>query len=91
MHLLKQGEYREQFAIEVRNRFDTLMSKELEQYEKEEDKINQRWDSFKVSIIAAQDKVLPKKKKKKDKMWMAEDILEMMKERREKKGISEYQ
>ena len=38
VNLLKQDEYREQFAIEVRNRFDALMSKELEQYEKEEDK-----------------------------------------------------
>ena len=38
VNLLKQDKYREQFAIEVRNRFDALMSKELEQYEKEEDK-----------------------------------------------------
>ena len=90
VNLLKQVEYREQFAIEVRNRFDALMIEELEQYEKEEDKINQQWDSFKASIIAAQDKVLPKKKRKEDKMWMTEDILEMMKERREKKGTSEY-
>ena len=90
VNLLKQDEYREQFAIEVRNRFDALMIEELEQYVKEEDKINQQWDSFKASIIAAQDKVLPKEKRKKDKMWMTEDILEMMKERREKKGTSEY-
>ena len=90
VNLLKQDECREQFATEVRNRFDALMSKELEQYEKEEDKINQQWDSFKVRIIAAQDKVLPKKKKKKDQIWMTEDILEMMKERREKKGTPEY-
>eukprot|EP00795_Rhopilema_esculentum_P007737 gene7737-13569_t len=85
VNLLKQDEYREQFAIEVRNRFDALMIEKLD-----EDRINDLWESFKVSIIAAQDKVLPMKKRKKDKMWMTEDILEMMKERREKKGTAEY-
>ena len=90
VNLLKQDEYREQFAIEFRNRFDALMIEKLEQYEKDEDRINDLWESFKVSIIAVQDKVLLMKKRKKDKMWMTEDILEMMKEGREKKGTEEY-
>ena len=77
--------------ISILEQYENIaLIRELEQYEKEEDKINQQWDSFKVSIIAAQDKVLPRKKKKKDKIWMTEDVLEMMKERMEKKGTSEY-
>ena len=77
VNLLKQDEYREQFAIEFRNRFDALMIEKLEQYEKDEDRIIDLWESFKVSIIAVQDKVLPMKKRKKDKMWMTEDKLEI--------------
>ena len=37
VNLLKQEDYRQQCTIEVRNRFDALMTEELEQHEKEED------------------------------------------------------
>ena len=83
LSMLKTENIRQQYAIEVKNRYEVLNIEEVQQTE--EEGIETKWNNFKESINEAT-KIIPKKDKKKDKDWMNEEIKELMKKRKEEKA-----
>ena len=78
--LKTNDEMRSKFRIDVRNRFEALESiTETEEL----------WDRMKNSINEAMIENIPKKPKRENKKWITEDILELMKERRQIKNVDE--
>ena len=84
INLLKQNDYKEQFSVEVMNRFNILINDTPVQQGTSEERINSQWSCFKRSVQDAEMKVLPRKKIKKEKSWMTDEILELMERRRQK-------
>ena len=77
MKLKSDKEMKDQFVIEVKNRFDGLveLTEAEELFEKMKESLNE--------VMA--DKV-PKMQKKQHKKWMTEDILNLMEDRRKAKS-----
>jgi len=82
LQLLKTDvDMKRKYTIEVKNQFEILS----EETDSEED-ANKEWNIWKESLTAAAEKVVPAVKKKKNKQWMTEEILDKMEERRKNKG-----
>ena len=90
INLLKQNDYKEQFSVEVMNRFNILINDTPVQQGTSEERINSQWSCFKRSVQDAEMKVLPRKKIKKEKSWMTDEILELMERRWQKQNTWEY-
>ena len=54
------------------------------------ERINCKWNCLQEAINAAQEKVLPKKKREAKQAWITEEILQKMKERKKYKGTITY-
>ena len=88
---LRQPEIREEFAVKVQNRFSALMEEYLDIDERDtSEQIDKRWANLHSAINDTQNEVLPRKVREARKDWMNDEILEMMKERKRKKGTDEY-
>ena len=90
---LKQPDLKEAYNIEIRNRFSALMGEREngENIENPIERINCKWNCLQEAILnAAQEKVLPKKKRKAKQAWITEEILQKMKERKKYKGTVTY-
>lgn len=81
---LKDEEFKTRYAVEVNNRFSSLNNEEKEQLEDRE-KLENKWNNFRDSILGATKELLPVKIRKKHKEWMTVEILQLMKERKELK------
>ncbi len=75
----------------VKNRYNTLIEEECEQYDDKEIIIEHKWKCFKESIHQAAKETIPKKEKERNKSWMTDDILAMMEERRVKQNTPDYE
>ena len=89
---LKQPDLKEAYNIEVRNRFSALMGERenRENIENPIERINCKWNYLQEAINAAQEKVLPKKKREAKQAWITQQILQKMKERKKYKGTVTY-
>ena len=89
---LKQPDLKEAYNIEIRNRFSALMGEREngENIENPIERINCKWNYLQEAINAAQEKVLPKKKRKAKQAWITEELLQKMKERKKYKGTVTY-
>ncbi|GFO42831.1 endonuclease-reverse transcriptase [Plakobranchus ocellatus] len=67
-------------AFEVQNKFEALGDAQ---------EVEQQWENFKSAIMEAATEVIPKVKRKAKQKWIAEEILNMMEERRCAKGNKE--
>ena len=79
--LTENQSIREYFAIKTMNRYEVLM-------EMEGDDVQQQWTKLQTAFEEACDE-LPKKKRRKKKPWMTENILNLMDERRKFKNVDE--
>ena len=75
---LKQPDLKEAYNIEVRNRFSALMGEREngENIENPIERINCKWNYLQEAINAAQEKVLPKKKREAKEAWITKKILQ---------------
>ena len=73
--LLNGQSVRDQYNIEVRNRFEALS---LE--------TDSGWENFRNSLVESADVTLPVKKTQKKSKWMTKDILELMEVRQKIKN-----
>ena len=75
-------EMKTRFAVNVKNKFQVLENVT---------EAEEMWDKIKESINEAITENVPKKTRKKHKKWMTNDILELMKERRQaKSNVEKY-
>ena len=81
--LTENQSVKERFAIKTMNRYEVLM-------EMEEENVQQQWAKLQTAVEEACEE-LPKTKRKKKKPWMAENILNLMDDRRKVKKIDEQQ
>ncbi|NNK27532.1 MAG: RNA-directed DNA polymerase, partial [Flavobacteriaceae bacterium] len=86
LNLLKIEPYKTQYNVEVKNRFSIL--EDMDEEEANDD--HNEWQNLKESIIHVSQAILPKQKKRKDKEWMNQDIINLMEKRRLNKGKTEY-
>ncbi|GFO24946.1 endonuclease-reverse transcriptase [Plakobranchus ocellatus] len=70
----------EKYLISVQNKFEALADAE---------EVEQQWENFKSAIMEAATEVIPKVKRKAKHIWMTEEILNLMEERRCAKGNKE--
>jgi len=86
--LLKE-DIQEKYAIEVKNKYESLM--ELEEEENEaQHQIEKQWRCFQEAISKSNEAVLPKEVKEARQPWMTQKILQLMKERKDNKGTIRY-
>jgi endonuclease/exonuclease/phosphatase family metal-dependent hydrolase len=90
MSLLRTPEYKNKFALEVRNRFEVLNMEEGVQTE-EAEKEQTGWLCLKKCMQQAVEVVLPNKQKTKKMFWMNDHILSLMEERRKHKGRNQLE
>ena len=85
VELLREKEFREKYATSVHNRYEGLRIEEVEQTPDE------LWSNLKECMQDAADECLPKKKRVAKQIWMTDDILNLMEERRKlKRKDAEY-
>ena len=91
LNLLKQEQYKDKYNIKVRNQYDTLCSEETEQLpiEASQETIQQKWTNVKTCLQTSIKAVLPKKEKKKTKVWMTDQILQKMEVRKTYKSTND--
>lgn len=84
-------ELQDKYRVTVANTYDALSESHQEQYEQADaaEQINLKWNIFKESIHQGNEDI-PKKERKTNKPWMTQDILDLMSERKTKKGKPEY-
>ena len=80
--LTENQSIREYFAIKTMNRYEVLM-------EMEGDDVQQQWTKLQTAVDEACEE-LPKKKRRKKRPWMTENILNLMDERRKYKNVDEH-
>ena len=90
MSALKSPQIREEFAVKVENRFNSLFEKGEEQVPDNHERIDHKWECLKTAINDVQDAILPKRNCTAKQVWMADDILDLMIERKSKKGTDAY-
>ena len=77
VNLLRENEnIKNQYSVEVKNRFEIL------QQESEDETAEQQWKILQEAISKANEIVLPKTERKEKKPWMTDEILKLMDERR---------
>ena len=82
---LKITSYRDNYNIEVKNKYESLMNIGMEQYdETTAEKVNVKWNCLRDSLKHGM-KTLPKIVKNKKQQWMNKGILALMDKRREAK------
>ena len=88
---LKQPDISQLYLVEVKNKYDSLIVESMEQYRHEnpEEKINTKWECVKTSIQIANTN-LPVKENKKKQLWMTDEILSKMTQRKKAKNTPEY-
>ena len=84
MSSLKSEKIKSKYVAEVNNRTASLITEETHQYDPE--KIDNSWESVKNGLNDAAKTALPKKNHEKKQKWMTDDILAMMRERKENKN-----
>ena len=84
-NMLKQREIQERYAVEVSNIYNTLNNEEVEQNENIEEEVERKFNMLKESIHTASKNVLEKRKKKQEKEWMTEEIMNLINRRKELK------
>ena len=85
VELLREKEFREKYATSVHNRYEGLRIEEVEQTPDE------LWSNLKECMQDAAEECLPKKKRVAKQVWMTDDILNLMEERRKhKRKDTEY-
>jgi len=88
--VLKEEGMREKYAVEVKNRYEVLMNMEEEKATTKEETVDKQWESIKKAISEANEAMIPQKEKETKQPWMTEEILEMMKTRKQTKGTTRY-
>eukprot|EP00112_Aurelia_sp_Birch-Aquarium-sp1_P012696 Seg2673.1 transcript_id=Seg2673.1/GoldUCD/mRNA.D3Y31 product="hypothetical protein" protein_id=Seg2673.1/GoldUCD/D3Y31 len=83
MNSLKAENIKNRFVAEVNNR-TAIYTEETHQYEPEE--IDNYWKDVRTGLNDAAKTVIPKKNHDKKQKWMTDEILGMMKERKENKN-----
>ena len=80
---LKIETIRQQYNITVQNKYQALINESSEQHEPSNvaESIDRKWKALKDSMTHGLT-ILPKKKKKKNKIWMTDEILNIMQERK---------
>ena len=81
--LRRNEELKQQYTIEVNNRYDRLAE------EIEGEGVEGEWRVLQGALVSAAEVVIPKEKRKKKKPWMTDEILDLMELRRRAKNISE--
>ena len=87
---LKSPQIREEFAVKVENRFNSLFEEGEEQVPGNHERIDHKWECLKTAINEVQEAILPKRNCKAKQVWMTDDILDLMTERKSKKGTDAY-
>ena len=84
-NMLKQQEIKDRYAVEVNNIYNTLNIEEGEQEESVEEEVEKKFNLLKESIHTASKNTLEKRKRKQEKEWMTEEIMKLIKDRKELK------
>ena len=82
LNLLKQESIKNKYNVEVRNKYELLANQDQIQEPNDQMHVENKWNIFKTSILTALQKTLPKKMNDKKKIWMTDEILVKMSERR---------
>ena len=83
LDMLKQENIQRKYAVEVRNRFNTLLCEESAQVDESvERRVEKKWNCFKESVHEATMECTEKIERKKHKEWMTDEILMCMEERK---------
>ena len=89
MDVLKEERTKAQFSIEVNNYYDMLAQEEKKQAPEEE--IGTIWGHMKRILVDIAKKIVPTKRREKQKDWIKDEILAKMRERKEvKNDIKKY-
>ena len=86
---LQNPEMKEKYLVDVRNKYE-LLSLETGEQETATSEQEQKWQRLKESIHHANE-AAPKLEKKAKKIWMTEEILEKMNERKKAKNTPAYE
>ena len=90
LNTLKDSTVRAKYNIDIKNKFQMLKIEETEQQTEKTKRIENKWNNIKENLTnAATNLSKPQKQAKKE--WMTEEILELMKQRKEQKIKSEAQ
>ena len=92
VNALKDQNLRTQYAIETKNRFEHLLSLSVDEASppSTQSQIDSYWEHFKTAVNETNVKLLPKKKKEMKQPWMTNEILDLMKERKQHKDKTCY-
>ena len=91
LNLLKQESIRNKYNVEVRNKYELLVNQDQVLEPNDQLNIENKWNIFKTSILTALQKTLPKKVNDKKKIWMTDEILVKMSERRKFKNSKDIE
>jgi exonuclease III len=87
---LKEDELKAKYAVNVQNRYECLINVEEEGPETSQKVLEKQWRCLKEAITVTNEEMLPKKTAEAKQPWMKPEILEMMLERKSKKGTEQY-
>ncbi|RUS80216.1 hypothetical protein EGW08_012012 [Elysia chlorotica] len=87
---LKMSTIQEQYLVTVKNKFESLMNiTDSQEAVDKREVIENRWEALKTSMQEANEQI-PRVEKNAKQKWMTEEILQLMKKRKQRKGTPEY-
>ena len=91
LNLLKQESIKIKYNVEVRNKYELLVNQDQIQEPNDQLNVENKWNIFKTSILTALQKTLSKKMNDKKEIWMTDEILVKMSERRKFKNSKDIE
>ena len=89
--VLKDNDFSNLYSIEVSNMYEQLeIQKGSSELETEPEKIEKNWEALKTAIHKTNENMLQKTTKETKQEWMNKEILDLMKERKKRKGQPSY-
>lgn len=91
MEALKIKGMQEKYLVEVRNKYEVLSESQNQVDATESSNIEKKWENLKTSIHHGCSTTLPKKERTAKQPWMTEEILDLMKVRKQSKNSQKKQ
>ena len=89
--VLKDIEFQNAYSLEVSNMYESLEIQNTYSEGEECEMIEENWKTLKNAVSEINEKILPKTKNEAKQKWMNNEILDLMKERKKRKGQPSYE